>query len=192
MGIYYDNWQKSKQHGTELSQVRYRQQEGEKISAALRNHFRESSLLYLDENVINYLADSLVLEKHGLRHSNFSDFSFLTAPAYKAFEGFLFQIAKDLSLPSSGRTDFIGQYFDEGKVDKTIDMLIRELEKKGEASTKLGKQEKENIKDNVKEMKRFLLHYRHTPAHFHGEPMISVEKAKQITYGIYRIIDETI
>jgi len=133
-----------------------------------------------------------MLDKEQLHHS-YNDYSFLTAPAYKAFEGFLFQLAKDLKLPSSGKPELVGTYyFDEQKVDGAIDALLDELEKAGTGSTALSSAEKDNIKDNVKEMKRFLRNYRHTPAHFHGEPMISREKSLQNILSMYRIIDETV
>ncbi len=157
-------------------------------------NFDEQTLQYLSEKVINHLADSLILEKYWNPELNdrINDFSFLTASAYKAFEGFLFQIAKDLNLPSSGNSDFVGTYFDEEIVDKTINKLLKELESKAEGERRLTKQEKEHIKDTVKEMKRFLLHYRHTPAHFQGEPIDTFEKATQNILSIYRMINETV
>src|SRR5687768_11659236 len=66
----------------------------------LKDHFDEMSLEYLDEKIIDYLADSLQVASLGAsqHRERFHDFSFLTAPAYKAFEGYLFQIARDLDL----------------------------------------------------------------------------------------------
>lgn len=159
----------------------------------LTRNFDLQTLHYLSERVVNYLLDSLQMEEFWRDdfRDRFNDFSFYTAPAYKAFEGFLFQIAEDLELPSSGDPKFVGTYFDEEKVDKTIDKLIKELEQKAEKTTKLTKQEKLHIKDMIKEMKRFLQHYRHTPAHFHGEPINTIEKARQNILSMYRIIDET-
>jgi len=160
----------------------------------MNSNFDLSTLEYLNESVINHLADSLTLEKYWQVQLNdrFNDFSFTTAPAYKAFEGFLFQIAAELNLPTVGNPKFVGTYFDEQLVDKTIDSLLQELETKSKTSTKLSKDEKIFIKDQVVEMKRFLQHYRHTPAHFHGEPIDSLDKAKQNVHSIYRIINETI
>lgn len=160
----------------------------------LNNHFDLEVLYYLSERVINHLADSLnldILWREQFK-DRFNDFSFFTAPAYKAFEGFLFQIAKDLNLPSSGEPKFVGTYFDEEKVDKTIDKLLKELEVKTEEETKLRREEKTFIKDMIKEMKRFLYHYRHTPAHFHGELIDTIDKARQNILSMYRIINETV
>ena len=179
------NWQSRSEFG---------RARGHQDRSRLEYNFDEQVLYYLSEKVINHLLDSLELEKQCNEQwrNNFSDFSFLTAPAYKAFEGFLFQIAKDLDLPSSGDPKFVGTYFDEEKVDKTIDKLLKELEAKSEKESKLSRQEKQHIKDMIKEMKRFLVHYRHTPAHFHGETMDTIEKAKQNTASMYRIINETV
>jgi len=166
---------------------------GHQDRSRLEYNFDQQVLYYLSERVINHLLDSLELEKYCNEQwrNQFNDFSFLTAPAYKAFEGFLFQIAQDLNLPSSGDPRFVGTYFDEEKVDKTIDKLLKELETKTEAEKKLSRSEKTHIKDMVKEMKRFLHHYRHTPAHFYGEPIDTIEKARQNILSMYRIINET-
>ncbi|KKQ18216.1 MAG: hypothetical protein US31_C0007G0022 [Berkelbacteria bacterium GW2011_GWA1_36_9] len=160
----------------------------------IKANFDTVTLDYLSEKIINHLADSIRVECMDIEQSfrnQFNDFSFFTAPAYKAFEGFLFQIADDLRLPSSGNTKFVGTYFDEEKVDQTIDNLLLELEQKANITTKLDKSEKEYVKDMIKEMKRFLHHYRHTPAHFQGEMIDTPEKATQNIHSIYRIINET-
>ncbi len=157
------------------------------------DNFDEQVLHYLHERIINHLVDSLNLEKKSRELQRmFNDFSFYMAPAYKAFEGFLFQIAADLKLPSSGNPNFVGTYFDEQVVDSTIDSLIEELNDKAGGEAGLSAGDKINIKDHVKEMKRFLVHYRHTPAHFHGETIDTLEKADQNVKSIYRIISETI
>lgn len=163
----------------------------------LERTFEESTLDYLDERVINHLLDSLALEssqKDVLKESRnrFNDYSFLTAPAYKALEGFLFQIAENLNLPSSGNEKLAGSYyFDEAKIDKHVDKLLRELEDKAETAPKLNKYERQDIKDRIKEMKGFLQHYRHTPAHFWGEPIETIEKAHRNIQIIYGAIDNT-
>src|SRR3989344_7600487 len=77
---------------------------GRQSAEALKNTFDQDVLFYLSERVINHLTDSMSI--HGAIGTrgdvHFNDFSFATAPAYKALEGFLFQVAKDLGLPSSG------------------------------------------------------------------------------------------
>lgn len=94
-------------------------------------------------------------------------------------------------MPSSGNSKFVGTYFDEERVDKTIDKLIKELEVKSEKETKLNRDEKLHIKDMVQSMKRFLYHYRHTPSHFQGEPIDTLDKARQNILSMYRIINNT-
>lgn len=160
---------------------------------ALEQHFATTTLLYLDEKIINHLLDSLTLEsffKNFIDH--FNDFSFLTAPAYKALEGYLFQIAKELNLPSAGKTELVGNYyFDETKIDKHIDSLLKEIEVKTESTGQLTKYEKQDIKSRIKEMKDYLKHYRHSPAHFMGEPIDTLEKAERNIRIIFGAIDNT-
>lgn len=158
---------------------------------SLKNHFSSDSLVYLDEKIISHLLDSLVLNNVLTNKSeNFNDYSFVTAPAYKALEGFLFQVAKDLNLPSSGNEKLAGSfYFDEEKVDKHIDKLLKELEENTQQQIKLSKYEKRDIKDRVREMKGFLQHYRNTPSHFYGETIDTMEKAHQNIMIIYGAID---
>ncbi|GEM_PF-6866687 len=166
---------------------------GSQHTATLEALFDKQVLFYLSERIINHLLDSLTLSKY--IHSNirdFNDFSFFTAPAYKALEGFLFQIAEDLDLPASGNNNLAGSYyFDEDKVDKYIDKLLKEFEKVADDDRKLSTYEKRDIKDRIKEMKGFLQHYRNTPAHFYGESIITIEVADRNAKIIYGAIDNT-
>ena len=160
----------------------------------LEANFDKQALFYLSEKVINYLLDSIGLGHSGLegQRQHFNDFSFITAPAYKALEGFLFQIAKDLNLPSSGNSNLAGSYyFDEEKIDKHIDKLLKELFDVADAEKKLSKYEKRDIKDRIREMKGFLQHYRNTPSHFYGEPIDTIDKAHRNIMIIYGAIDNT-
>ena len=184
------NYNNSESH--KFGNTRHRQQ-NEGMLGSLEKNFSRDVLLYLEEKIMNHLLDSITLDFPGLNLSaqtngRFNDYSFLTAPAYKALEGFLFQIAKDLNLPSSRNNNVGGYYFDEQKRDKQIDKLLKELENRAESS-KLSTYEKRDIKDRIKEMKGFLQHYRHTPAHFFGEPIETVEKAHRNIMVIYSAID---
>ncbi len=157
----------------------------------LENILDKGTLLYLDEKIINHLLDSEVVRDSvsDIVRNRCNDFSFFTAPAYKALEGFLFQIAEDLQLLSAGKSNLVGSYyFDEEKVDRHINKLLKELEQKTEGS-KLSTYEKRDVKDRIKEMKGFLQHYRHTPAHFLGESINTVEKADRNINTIYGVID---
>ena len=191
MSHYYNN------QSYKFGEARHRQQ-NEGMLGLLEKNFSRDTLLYLEEKIINHLLDSVTLEFPGLNLSaqtngRFNDYSFLTAPAYKALEGFLFQIADDLKLPSSVNNNKIAgaYYFDEQKIDKHIDNLIKEIEHKADNENKLSKHEKQDIKDRIKEMRGFLKHYRHTPAHFFGEPIEAVEKAHMNIMVIYSAIDNT-
>lgn len=160
----------------------------------LDNNFSQDTLYYLNERVINHLADSLMLDItcREIIKDRFNDFSFFTAPAYKALEGFLFQIAEDLKLPSSGNDKLAGSYyFDEEKIDQHIDKILKELVAAADTESKLSKYEKRDIKDRIKEMSGFLQHYRNTPAHFYGESIDTLEKAQRNIMIIYGAIDNT-
>ena len=159
----------------------------------LEKLFDKNVLFYLSESIVNHLLDSLTLDKY--IHSNindFNDFSFFTASAYKALEGFLFQIAKDLNLPSSGNSNLVGSYyFDEERIDKHIDKLLKELSDKADVEKNLSKYEKRDIKERIKELKGFLQNYRNTPSHFYGEPIITIQIADRNVKIIYGAIDNT-
>jgi len=130
--------------------------------SALKNNFSNLTLHYLDEQIINHLLDSLSADK--LLENNrqgFHDYSFLTAPAYKA------------------------------KVDKHIDKLIKELSENTQQHSNLSKYEKQDIKDRIKEMKGFLQHYRNTPSHYFGEPIDKIDIAHRNIMIIYGAIDNT-
>lgn len=167
---------------------------GNQPLSELDNNFDQETLYYLSEKVINHLADSLKLDmlwKENFK-DQFNDFSFFTAPAYKALEGFLFQIASDLKLPSSGNDNLAGSYyFNEEKIDQHIDKLLEELDSAADKESKLSAHEKRDIKDRIREMRGFLQHYRHTPAHFYGESIDTLEKARRNTMTIYGAIDNT-
>lgn len=187
MGLNYDNREGLRKQGIPDSRI---DQNINHLGKMLRQHFDEQVLLYLDEEIINHLADSIFLENNGPTINRFNDFSFLTAPAYKAFEGFLFQIARDLNLLPGRDNDQVGGYYDPVKVDKEIDRIIKELEKKTGGSLK--KDHKDSIKANVTAMRLFLKVYRHTPAHFRGQPLKTKEMARQNIHRIYGTIRDTV
>jgi hypothetical protein len=165
---------------------------GSQPIGSLEAIFDVKVLLYLSEKIINHIADSLKLNADSHSKNGMNDYSFLTAPAYKALEGFLFQIATELNLPSSGNGNLAGSYyFDETKIDKHIDKLIKELENKTDSTGKLSIYEKRDIKDRIKEMRGFLRNYRHTPAHFYGEIIDTSERADINIKIIYGTINNT-
>ncbi len=159
----------------------------------LQQYFAEETLGYLDEKIINHLLDQIVLMEFFHDFENkFNDFSFLIAPSYKALEGFLFQLADNLKLPSAGNKNLVGSYYvDEEKLDEQIDSLLSEIELRTGKITELNEYEKRDIKSRLKEMKDFLRHYRHSPAHYTGEPIDTVKKAERTIMVIFAAIDNT-
>jgi hypothetical protein len=101
MGRYYD------QAGAESCGRALVHQRGAAMDI-LKNNFEDSTLRYLQESILNYLLDNVALERNEVVKKieyELNDFSFFIAPSYKALEGFLFQIAEDLELPSSALYD---------------------------------------------------------------------------------------
>ncbi len=160
---------------------------------SLKQLLSDGTLDYLDEKIINHLMDQIIIRGYFSQFtSKFNDFSFLIAPAYKALEGYLFQLAKDLKLPSAGNGNLVGSYyFDEEKIDAQIDILLSELEANTGGSKQLSDYEKQDIKSRIKEMKDFLRHYRHSPAHYMGESIDTIEKAERTVMVIFAAIDNT-
>ncbi len=195
MSKYYNKWGEANPQGGHIGENpvfgRFR---GNAPLHELEQNFDKNTLYYLSEKVINHLSDSLKLDIHWKENfkDQFNDFSFFTAPAYKALEGFLFQIAEDLKLPSSGNEKLAGSYyFDEEKIDQHIDSLLEELDNIADEEIKLSVYEKRDIKDRIREMRGFLKHYRNTPAHFYGEVIDTLEKARRNVMTIYGTIDNT-
>jgi vesicle coat complex subunit len=185
MGRYYD------QAGAESCGRARVHQRGAAMDI-LKNNFEDSTLRYLQESILNYLLDNVALERNEVVKKieyELNDFSFFIAPSYKALEGFLFQIAEDLELPSKGNEELVGSYyFDESKIDQQIDNLLTELSDKTTKTT-LQNHEISEIKERIKEMKGFLKNYRHTPAHFKGKPIDTYEKAIRTLRQIWGNID---
>lgn len=185
MGIHYDDPRQL----NEARKLQYRPQLNGLDK--LRKNFDENVLLYLDDKIIGHLCDSLFLEEINLNHSAYTDFSFLTAPAYKAFEGFLFQIAKELKLPAGKDEKLVGgYYYKPEEVHKAIDGIIVDLEKTSGKVT--DKDRKDHLKAVVSEMGRYLKRYRHAPSHYYGEPLTTKDKAWNHVHSIYNNINETV
>lgn len=185
MGRYFDRVD------VKGGQARHTQQN---FAQKLLRKIDRATLHYLDEKIIDHLLDSVCLEEKNVLSSldgMLNDYSYFTAPAYKAFEGYLFQIAQDLGLPSGRKENAGSYYYDESEISDRIDSIIEELEEKSNENTKLTDIDKEDIKSRINEMKRFLKNYRHTPAHFEGVRINSPEKAIMNIHIIYAAIDHT-
>lgn len=115
----------------------------------------------------------------------YSEYSFLIAPIYKAYEGFLFLLAKSLGLKTSEQEILsIGRLYDEEAITRNKDEIITEL---GES---LNKSDRE-VLGKLSELKRVLELYRHNPAHYLGTRLETMEKAENYGRTILTVINET-
>jgi hypothetical protein len=115
----------------------------------------------------------------------FSDYSFLIAPIYKAFEGYLFLLAQSLGLKSKDQIiTSIGSCYDEEKITNM------KMEIMTETGNLIQKKDKEGL-GKITELKRVLEQYRHNPAHFMGSTLDTFQKATDYGGAIFTAINET-
>jgi len=114
----------------------------------------------------------------------YSDYSFLIASAYKAFEGYLYLLAESLGLKKeSEEISNIGSLYDSDKIQKIKEDIITKTGKK------IDKGDKEGL-EIIDGLKRALRHYRHNPAHFGGR-IDRFQKAKNYGSMIFTIINDS-
>jgi hypothetical protein len=175
----------------------------------LRKHIDDDVYHYLQMDgceIINLLADWLILlenikivfrgekEYYSGRYVGqakasaqnlYSEYSFLIAPIYKAYEGFLYLLANSLGLKTSEQIILtIGRLYDEEAITRRKDEIITEL---GES---LNKSDRE-VLGKLSELKRVLELYRHNPAHYLGTRLETMEKAENYGKTILTVINET-
>lgn len=114
----------------------------------------------------------------------FSDYSFLIAPIYKAFEGYLFLLANSLGLKTKDEIiTNVGSCYDEEKITKMKKEIVTET------GNLIEKTDKEGI-GKISELKRVLEQYRHNPAHFLGSNLDTFQKATNYGGAILTAINE--
>ena len=115
----------------------------------------------------------------------FSDCSFLIAPVYKAFEGYLFALAESLGLKTRDEiVTSIGRCYDEDQITQTKKEIVTETGKL------IDKKDKEGL-GKISELKRVLEQYRHSPAHYYGTSLNTFQKATNYGSAILTVINET-
>lgn len=115
--------------------------------------------------------------------SLFYDYSFMIAPTYKAYEGYLGFIAKELQLPVEDFKHHIGGLYDWDRLEKDKKNILEKL--KG----KLG--DDRDSKERWSLLNMILRQYRHNPAHFYGDLINSYEQAENYVKTIYSTINKT-
>lgn len=114
----------------------------------------------------------------------YSDFSFVVAPAYKAFEGFLIFIADRFGLPAEKYKHNIGGLYNWEANKKDKELIIEAIEKN------LGI-DREG-KDRWRELNMVLRSYRHNPAHFSGDKISTFEQAEDYVRTIINTMNQTV
>lgn len=121
-------------------------------------------------------------EKEATSKMIYNDYSFVIAPAYKAFEGFLLFIAKSFNLPVEKYEHNIGGLYDWEANKNEGDEILKALE------GKLGN-DKEG-KDRWRELNMVLRTYRHNPAHYSGDKIETFEQAEDYVKTIINTINQ--
>lgn len=115
----------------------------------------------------------------------FTDCSFLIAPIYKAFEGYLFLLAESLGLKDGDQiVTNIGSCYDEEKITQMKRDIVTETGKLIDEKDKQGL-------GKISELKRVLEQYRHNPAHFLSSRLDTFQKATNYGGAILTAINET-
>ena len=112
------------------------------------------------------------------------DYSFLIAPAYKAFEGYLYLLAESLGLKkTTDEIHNIGSLYDSEKIERIKEEIVTET---GE---KIDKNDKQGM-GMINGLRIALRCYRHNPAHFEGRTD-TFQKAKDYGSMIFSVINDT-
>jgi len=109
------------------------------------------------------------------------DYSFLIAPAYKAYEGYLYFIAEELGFSVEEYKHNIGGLYSWSDTDKQKSALIEQIKEKLSADT-------ESI-DRWRELGMILRKYRHNPSHYSGDRIQSYEEAEGYVLTIITTMD---
>jgi hypothetical protein len=131
------------------------------------------------ELLIDYVNIKYCWNDYGI--SDLSDYAYLVAPAYKALEGVLIQIAKELGLPD--RPYRIGAVYDEDALDKFYADVLDRI-------GKLTLTERQDVKLWLDDAQRILKHYRHSPAHFQSESKTHWDRAFQLGDQIVHVVNQ--
>ena len=121
--------------------------------------------IFLDGNgqdILDWLWDSNRLIDQFKATSNYSDYSFTIAPAYKALEKWLLLLAPSLGVPNeviqrAYETGKLGLFLSDDNVDKFFDVILEKLT--------LEASKKKELKTFVQTLSSTLKNFRHNPAH---------------------------
>jgi hypothetical protein len=127
---------------------------------------------WLEPKTKDLILDYLVI-REGYKSwaiTGLSDYSYLITPAFKALEGTLIQIAKNLGFKLEDYGYKIGVVFNEENLEKFYNDTLDKLDS-------LTEENKLDIQQWLNNARRLLRHLRHSPAHYSGEVKESYNKA---------------
>lgn len=145
--------------------------------------YHSSVISWLYPKTTDLLTDYLAIKNSGQVISGLSDYSYLITPVFKALEGTLMQIGKDLGFNLDAYNFKIGLVFNDDNLEKFYDDVLSKIEE-------LDKDNKTDIQMWLNDARRLLRHFRHSPAHYSGDPKKSWDSAFSTGDHIFRIIDE--
>lgn len=121
--------------------------------------------IFLDESgqdILDWLWESNRLIDQFKASQDFSDYSFLVSPAYKALEKWLLLLAPRLGVPqktvlfaqNSGK---LGIFLSDSNIDSFFDSVLEKLT--------LASEKKHELRTSVRGLNSILKDFRHNPAH---------------------------
>ncbi len=159
-----------------------------RATTRLERYFSLEVYNWLDEKIKQLLLDYLTLKDNYDLPSNLSsskeyfyDYSFLLTPAFKALEGTIIQIGKELDLPVEKNKYSVGGFFNNEELEKYYSNVLNEIEH-------LNDDDKAEIKEWLTNARRFLTPLRNTPAHFSGK----IKENTEVTFMAGQTILHTI
>ena len=118
--------------------------------------------------LIDYMCIKSASDEFAIR--GLTDYSYLITPAFKALEGTLLEIGKELKLNIQKYKHKVGALFNEEDLEKYYNEVLEKIEH-------ITEENKIDIKQWLDNAKRILKSLRHTPAHYEGEVKENLTKA---------------
>ena len=157
----------------------------DEVMADVLIQFKPEVFTWLNEPIQELVKDYFAIRNS---HNEFgvaglSDYSYLVTPAFKALEGFLIQVGEKLGLKSDQYNFRVCVVFSDENLEKFYADVLDKL-------SRVAEEHRDDIKMWLNDARRILRHYRHSPAHFLGEPKKNWGEAFSVGDNIIRIIAE--
>jgi len=134
--------------------------------------FKDEVVTWLNPRISGFLIDYMSIKSatHDFGIEGLTDYSYLITPAFKALEGTLLEIGKELGFKIEKYGYKIGVMFNDENLEKYYNEVLDKIDQ-------LSKENKTDIKHWLDNIRRILKSLRHTPAHYEGEVKDSLTKA---------------